>query len=344
MHLKNQSLAILLTFATTCAVVPRAIARDILTPNALSDRQDDAATRLRTVAQPVYCRPNSNDVTAAAEHRDAREQDLESKVEHLRGAAKHLKAAGKTDLARQLDNEALLEEKLEQIQRLQSEIAELRGAAATDRIVTLHVKIMELQVTKMRKLGIDFQTADGVVIDLIDHVTRDMPGKVGPPIGLLSALQANALIKVLAEPTLVTLSGHPASVQSGGEFPIVVPQGDGDVGVEHRQFGTRLDCVAEVLDSGRIRLELHPSVSEIDASRSVMVQGTSVPGLRTRSFDTAVEMEAGQTLVLSGLTQSRPKAEGDSSEIEETALLVSVTANLDEPVKHAEMQRANERR
>jgi hypothetical protein len=55
-------------------------------------------------------------------------------------------------------------------------------------------------------------------------------------------------------------------------------------------------------------------------------------------------MEAGQTLVLSGLTQSRPKAEGDSSEIEETALLVSVTANLDEPVKHAEMQRANERR
>jgi Flp pilus assembly secretin CpaC len=34
------------------------------------------------------------------------------------------------------------------------------------------------------------------------------------------------LAKVLAEPTLVMVSGRPASFRSGGNMPIVVPQSD----------------------------------------------------------------------------------------------------------------------
>ena len=253
------------------------------------------------------------------------------KAAHLRQAAMHLKAAGKPELARRLEQEALLEEKLGRIRKLQNEVKELRQVTANDKSITLHVKIMELQIGKMRKLGFDFATADGASYDesVGSLVTFGAGG------GILSALQQHDLVKVLAEPTLVTVSGRPATFQSGGEFPIVVPQSAGQVAVEYRQFGTRVDCVAEVLDSGRIRLELRPSISEIDASRSVTIGGRTIPGLRTRWLDLAGEVEDGETLVLTGSTRSKSDVGDDSGDGEETALVVTVTANLHAPVQRA---------
>ena len=85
----------------------------------------------------------------------------------------------------------------------------------------------------------------------------------------------NDLIKILAEPQLTTVSGRPASFNSGGEFPIIVPQSLGTVSIEYRKYGTRVDFVPIVLGNGNIRLEVRPQVSEIDVSRSVVISGTS---------------------------------------------------------------------
>ena len=147
----------------------------------------------------------------------------------------------------------MLEEKLRQIRRLEAEVKELRAKTATDQPVTLHVKIMELQVSKMRKLGLDFQTADGVGFQ---QLTGGPLTKLEVVSEWIEALRKHELVKVLAEPSLVTVSGRPATFQSGGEFPIIVPQSLGTQTVEYRQLGTRLDCLAEELDSGRIRLAL----------------------------------------------------------------------------------------
>jgi pilus assembly protein CpaC len=127
--------------------------------------------------------------------------------------------------------------------------------------------------------------------------------------GFIEALRQNNLVKVLAEPTLVAVSGRPASFNSGGEFPIIVPQSLGTVSVEYRQFGTRVDFVPLVLGNGNLRLEVRPQVSEIDPARSVTINNVTVPGLRTRYVDTAVEMKSGQTLALAGLIQTRVEAE-----------------------------------
>ncbi len=235
-------------------------------------------------------------------------------------------------MARKVAREALLEAKLEKIRKLQAEVKELRTKTATDQAVVLQVKIMELQVSKMRELGLDFQTAEGIGFQ---QLTGGPLIKLEVINELIEALRKHELVKVLAEPSLVTVSGRPATFQSGGEFPITVPQSLGTQTVEYRQFGTRLDCLVDELDNGRIRLELRATVSEIDTSRSVMIQHTSVPGLRTRQIDTAVELDAGQTIVLSGMTQQRVNPTGDSAELEETALLVTVTADLGEPVMQA---------
>jgi pilus assembly protein CpaC len=81
------------------------------------------------------------------------------------------------------------------------------------------------------------------------------------------------------------------------------------VGIEFREFGTRLDFVAKVRGDSRIWLEVRPTISEIDPGRSVTINGTSIPGIRSRFVDTAVELRAGQTLALAGLLQIRTEAE-----------------------------------
>jgi len=126
--------------------------------------------------------------------------------------------------------------------------------------------------------------------------------------GFLQALRRYNLVKVLAEPTLTAISGRPASFTVGGEFPIIVPGGLGTVSVEFKEFGTRVDCVPIVLGNGNIRLEVRPTVSEIDSARSVTIDSFTIPGLRKRFVDTAVEMKAGQTLALAGLIQKRTEA------------------------------------
>ena len=124
---------------------------------------------------------------------------------------------------------------------------------------------------------------------------------------LMRLLAQNNLSKLLAEPTLVAISGRPASFNSGGEVPVPISGGLGVTSVEYREFGTTVDFVPIVLGNGKIRLEVRPTVTEIDESLTDTVTGT--PGFRSRRVDTGVEMEPGQTLALAGLIQNRVSAE-----------------------------------
>jgi pilus assembly protein CpaC len=198
--------------------------------------------------------------------------------------------------------------------------------------VMLHVKVMEVSRTKLRELGFDFADVSGDIASggLRSSISGLLPGyttnssavgghnfSVGETVsfgivdgnnsffGILAALQRNNIVKILAEPTLVTVSGRPAYFQSGGEIPILIPQGLGNVSVQFRPFGTQVDFVPIVLGEGKLRLEVRPRVSEIDRSLSVVLSGSEIPGFRTRQVDTGVEMRVGQTLALAGLIQSR---------------------------------------
>ncbi len=192
--------------------------------------------------------------------------------------------------------------------------------------IQLQTQIMEVSRTKLRSLGIDWALTTGSD-SVISNVAGSLAGS-GTSIATtgstpftfsvldngtrfqsaIDALRRNNLVKVLATPTLTAVDGRPASFNSGGEIPIVVPAGLGQVGIQFREFGTRLDYVAKVLGNGKIYLEVRPYVSEIDPSRSVTIQNVSVPGIRSRFLETGVEMQAGQTLALAGLLQIRSES------------------------------------
>lgn len=123
----------------------------------------------------------------------------------------------------------------------------------------------------------------------------------------LDAARQKGLAKILAEPTLTTLSGQEAQFLSGGEFPIPVPQGVNGVTVEFKEFGVGLRFVPVVLGSGQINLTLNISVSELTETSNVAVTADGststflVPSLAKRSASATVELLDGQTMGIAGL-------------------------------------------
>lgn len=128
----------------------------------------------------------------------------------------------------------------------------------------------------------------------------------------LDALERKGLVKTLAEPTLVALSGETASFLAGGEFPIPVQQsnnsgsGGGSTGitVEFKPFGVSLAFTPTVLADGVISLVVTPEVSSIDPSASVSINGLVIPGLQTRRAKTVVELRDGQSFAIAGLLRN----------------------------------------
>ena len=119
--------------------------------------------------------------------------------------------------------------------------------------------------------------------------------------GLIDALKEDGLVKVLAEPTLITLSGKPATFLAGGEFPIPVPQGLGTVAIDYKQFGVGLAFTPTVLSKDKISIDVSPEVSELDFTTAVLLEGFVVPGLRTRRTSTTIELGDGQSFAIAGL-------------------------------------------
>jgi pilus assembly protein CpaC len=119
---------------------------------------------------------------------------------------------------------------------------------------------------------------------------------------LLKALEDKSLVRVLAEPNLVTLSGDTASFHAGGKFPVpVASTGDNPPGVRFESFGVLLSFTPTVLRNGHVNLRLHPEVSSIDPS----VSGAfGTPGISTRRASTTIELRDGQSFAIAGLLQS----------------------------------------
>lgn len=126
--------------------------------------------------------------------------------------------------------------------------------------------------------------------------------------GFLDFLQRNGAVKVLANPTLVTMNGRPADFLVGGEQPVpvvVFAGGTSAPSVQFKTFGTRLTFIPVLLGEGKIRLDVLPEVSTVNFSAGINAgAGNIVPQFVTQRVHTTVEMESGQTLCLGGLLQT----------------------------------------
>ncbi|KAF1068682.1 type II and III secretion system protein family protein [Variovorax sp.] len=135
-------------------------------------------------------------------------------------------------------------------------------------------------------------------------------GKAG--IGLnVGFLEGNGMARVLAEPTLVAMSGQSASFLSGGELPVPVPQGLGSTAIEYKPFGIGLKLTPTVLSNDRIALKVAPEASDLDYTNASSINGVAVPAITTRRADTTVELGDGESFIIGGLVSRSTTSNAD---------------------------------
>jgi pilus assembly protein CpaC len=222
--------------------------------------------------------------------------------------------------------------------------------------VLLKVRIAEISRSALREIGTSLNLNFG---DFSLTTNLGVEGAIKAVLSTeelkltLDALSSNGYSKVLAEPNLVTLSGHPAYFIAGGEFAVpttVGVEGVAAVSTTFRGFGTQVRFTPIVLDKDRVRLEVAPSFSSLNDENTV----EGIPGLTTRAVTTTVDLREGQWLAIAGLIQDQQEGTkvrvpflGDIPVIDflfskrhgkrdETELLVLVSPELVHPLEPEE--------
>lgn len=178
---------------------------------------------------------------------------------------------------------------------------------------------------------------------------------------VLDAYQQKGLAKILAEPTLTTLSGQDAQFLSGGSFPIPVSQENGKIGIEFKDYGVKLQFQPFVLDNGHINLKLNISVSELaDSSALTIAAGSTasftIPSLSERRAVSTVELADGQSISIAGLMSETTRTainkfpglgnipilgalfRSQSFQKGQTELVILVTPRLAKPIKASDVK------
>jgi len=274
------------------------------------------------------------------------EPPLKAKVEHLLEAAKHLAGAGYEEEAKLFRVEAeaiqkastrLLMEKRQELERLQREVAELEALTGQYQTIQISCRVLEFQRPVASSSCDSLCPLEAPGIHVLTGAPCSPNAKAAPaPLSssqlaaMLHALekQSSGSLKTLAEPVLVTMNGRPATLRSGGEFPILIPVaaeagGESNAEIEWRNFGVTMQAVPFVLGNGKVRLSLETEVADRDFSTSVNLNGARIPGLTTSRFRSDVETRFGETVAIA--LNSTPKDGARRS------VLVLVTAQQVEP-------------
>ncbi|WP_367382482.1 type II and III secretion system protein family protein [Stenotrophomonas cyclobalanopsidis] len=206
---------------------------------------------------------------------------------------------------------------------------------ASGGVVQVEVKVVEFNKTALKQIGISFQNRNGGFAYGFARPGGILPGNTGVLPGMteggssneaespissafrlvfgstkslwnadVDLLQSNGMARVLAEPTLVALSGQSASFLAGGELPILEPQGLGTTTVTYKPFGIGLTVTPTVLSPNRIALKVAPEASDLDYTNSIALNGVQIPSINTRRADTTVELGDGESFVIGGLVSS----------------------------------------
>ena len=153
-----------------------------------------------------------------------------------------------------------------------------------------------------------------------NYVGADLQSAVGVTI---NALERIGVVKTLAEPNMVAMSGESAKFLAGGEFPVPIGQdNNGRITIEFKPYGVGLGFTPVVLSEGRISLKVSTEVSElssqgayqaastttVDSDGNVITQeGVTLPALTVRRAESTIELPSGGSMMMAGLIQSRSR-------------------------------------
>lgn len=192
--------------------------------------------------------------------------------------------------------------------------------------VMLEVKVAEVSKNLLDKLGVQIKTGhvtgNGWTYSLLSNFLFGSAATF-PNVGAgiqytkepnnafrLEAQKKDGLVKILAEPTIMAMSGQEGAFLAGGKIFIPVPQasvGGTVFTLEEKEFGVGLKFTPFVLEGGRINLKVTPEVSELSSTGTeVAIGGTKniLPSITTRRASTTVQLHDGQSFAIGGLIKN----------------------------------------
>jgi pilus assembly protein CpaC len=188
--------------------------------------------------------------------------------------------------------------------------------------VMLEVKVAEVSKNLLNRLGLTTQlnaSSRGTTFGLLSQSSffNQLLGSVtvarSRDFVQLDAQKSDGVIKLLAEPNIMAISGQQASFRAGGKIFIPVARTNDTTGgttitLEEKEFGVGLQFRPTVLEGGRINLHVIPEVSELQQSGSPFTTvggATSVlPSFTLRRAETTVQLHDGQSFMIAGMIQN----------------------------------------
>ena len=182
--------------------------------------------------------------------------------------------------------------------------------------VLLEVKIAEVDKTVADSIGVQaqgsnfsFNMLNGTVAPI--GFAAAASGTIGSVNTWLQAQINSGLIKILAEPNIMAISGQDGEFLSGGivYLPIVQSTGTGGnvITLQPQNYGVGVKFTPTVLAEGRINLKVSPQVSEVQSQGITVTAGSSTtvfPSITTRQASTTVQLYDGQSFAIGGLIKN----------------------------------------
>jgi pilus assembly protein CpaC len=187
--------------------------------------------------------------------------------------------------------------------------------------VLLEVKFAEVQRSALKDLGVTTALTNsgngsitsaigtGTASTAFGSITGAFTNGNYKLLATLNALQKKGLVRTLAEPNLVALSGDTASFLAGGEFPIPVAQSSSTTGgiptvtIDYKEFGVGLSFTPTIIGKELVNLVITSEVSSLDPSLAVSANGFQIPALKVRRAKTTIELNDGESFAIAGLLQ-----------------------------------------
>ncbi len=184
--------------------------------------------------------------------------------------------------------------------------------------VLIEVKVAEIDKTIASKLGVQINGNNfsfnpiGILGAASATAVSNLIGSFGSTDAFLQANIQSGLVKILAEPNIVAISGQEGKFLAGGIVFLPIPQSSGVGGgavitLQQQPYGVGVKFTPTVLRGGKINLKVAPEVSEVNPTGiTVSSNGSTVvlPSINTRQASTTVQLYDGQSFAIGGLIKN----------------------------------------
>jgi type II secretory pathway component GspD/PulD (secretin) len=129
--------------------------------------------------------------------------------------------------------------------------------------------------------------------------------------GLIDFIETNKDVKILANPKVLVLNNHTATIDSVEEIPykeLSQTSFGGSIGtVSFKEAGIKLEVTPQITDDGYIIMHVKPEQSA--QIGTFTIENSETPVIETRKTDTTLRVKDGQTIIISGLRKSEPSVQ-----------------------------------